>query len=112
MSEQVPTPQASPDITSDDKLFAALDYVFAPLVPIIVMLMEDKKNRPFIKAHNAQALVMGIIMIVVVPILATFTCGIGAIVWLIMLYWAYKAYQGQYVTIPVVTDFCKNQGWA
>ena len=112
MSEQVPTPQASPDITSDDKLFAALDYVFAPLVPIIVMLMEDKKNRPFIKAHNAQALVMGIIMIVVVPILASFTCGIGAIVWLIMLYWAYKAYQGQYVTIPVITDFCKNQGWA
>jgi len=112
VSEQVPTPQASPDVTSDDKLFAALDYVFAPLVPIIVMLMEDKKNRPFIKAHNAQALVMGIIMIVVVPILATFTCGIGAILWLIMLYWAYKAYQGQYVTIPVVTDFCKNQGWA
>jgi uncharacterized membrane protein len=112
MSEQVPTPQVSPDITSDDKLFAALDYVFAPLVPIIVMLMEDKKNRPFIKAHNAQALVMGIIMIVVVPILATFTCGIGVIAWVIMLYWAYKAYQGQYVTIPVITDFCKNQGWA
>jgi uncharacterized membrane protein len=112
MSEQVPTPQVSPDITSDDKLFAALDYVFAPLVPIIVMLMEDKKNRPFIKAHNAQALVMGVIMIVVVPILAAFTCGIGAILWFIMLYWAYKAYQGQYVTIPVVTDFCKNQGWA
>jgi uncharacterized membrane protein len=112
MSEQVPTPQASPDITSDDKLFAALAYVFAPIVPIILMLMEDKKNRPFIKAHNAQALVLGIIMIVVVPILAAFTCGIGAILWLIMLYWAYKAYQGQYVTIPVVTDFCKNQGWA
>jgi len=112
MSEQMPNPPAGPDITSDDKLLAALDYVFAPIVPIILMLMEDKKNRPFIKAHNAQALVMGVIMIVVVPILAAFTCGIGAILWLIMLYWAYKAYQGQYVTIPVVTDFCKNQGWA
>ena len=112
MSEQVPNPPAGADVTSDDKLWAALAYVFSPIVPIILLLMEDKKNRPFIKAHNAQALVMGIIMIVVVPILATFTCGIGAILWLIMLYWAYKAYQGQYVTIPVVTDFCKNQGWA
>ena len=112
MSEQMPNPQASPDITSDDKLWAALAYVFSPIVPIILMLMEDKKNRPFIKAHNAQALVLGVIMIVVVPILATFTCGIGAIVWLIMLYWAYKAYQGQNVAIPVVTDFCKKQGWA
>jgi uncharacterized membrane protein len=112
MSEQMPNPPAGADVTSDDKLWAALAYVFSPIVPIILLLMEDKKNRPFIKAHNAQALVMGIIMIVVVPILATFTCGIGAILWLIMLYWAYKAYQGQYVTIPVVTDFCKNQGWA
>ena len=111
MAEQVPNPVPS-DVTSDDKLWAALAYVFSPIVPIILMLMEDKKNRPFIKAHNAQALVLGVIMIIVVPILATFTCGIGAIVWFIMLFWAYKAYQGQYVTIPVVTDFCKNQGWA
>jgi uncharacterized membrane protein len=112
MSEQMPNPPAGADVTSDDKLWAALDYVFAPIVPIILMLMEDKKNRPFIKAHNAQALVMGVIMIVVVPILAAFTCGIGAILWLIMLYWAYKAYQGEYVTIPVITDFVKKQGWA
>ena len=111
MAEQMPNSTGS-DITSDDKLFAALAYVFSPIVPVILMLMEDKKNRPFIKAHNAQALVLGILMVVVVPILATVTCGIGAIVWLIMLYWAYKAYQGQYVTIPVITDFCKKQGWA
>jgi uncharacterized membrane protein len=111
MAEQMPNSTGS-DITSDDKLFAALAYVFSPIVPVILMLMEDKKNRPFIKAHNAQALVLGIIMIVVVPILAAFTCGIGAILWLIMLYWAYKAYQGQYITIPVITDFCKKQGWA
>ena len=111
MAEQIPN-QAGGDVTSDDKLWAALAYVFSPIVPIILMLMEDKKNRPFIKAHNAQALVLGILMVVVVPILATVTCGIGAIVWFIMLYWAYKAYQGQYVTIPIVTDFCKKQGWA
>ena len=111
MAEQMPSSTGS-DITSDDKLWAALAYVFSPIVPVILMLMEDKKNRPFIKAHNAQALVLGILMVVVVPILATVTCGIGAIVWFIMLYWAYKAYQGQYVTIPIVTDFCKKQGWA
>jgi uncharacterized membrane protein len=111
MSEQTPN-VAGGDVTSDDKLWAALAYVFAPIVPIILMLMEDKKNRPFIKAHNGQALVLGILIIVVVPILAAFTCGIGAILWFIMLYWAYQAYQGKYVTIPVVTDFCKKQGWA
>jgi uncharacterized membrane protein len=34
------------------------------------------------------------------------------IVWLVMVYWGYKAYQGEYVVIPVVTNFVKNQGWA
>jgi uncharacterized membrane protein len=102
----------SGEVTSDDKLWAALAYVFSPLVPIILMLMEDKKNRPYIRSHNAQALVMGIVMIIVVPVCATFTFGCGAIVWFIMAYWAYLAYQGKPVNIPVVTDFCKNQGWA
>jgi hypothetical protein len=31
---------------------------------------------------------------------------------LIQLYWAYQAYQGKIVTIPLLTDFIKNQGWA
>lgn len=44
----------SSEVTSDDKLWALLAYIFSPLVPIILMLMEDKKNRPFIKAHNAH----------------------------------------------------------
>ena len=100
------------EVTSDDKLMAALAYVFSPIVPVIFMLMEDKKNRPFIKAHNAQALVVGIIMIIVVPIIAAVTLGCGSILWLIMLWWGYKAYKGEYINIPVVTDFVKKQGWA
>jgi uncharacterized protein len=102
----------SPDVTQDDRLLAALAYVFSPIVPVILMFMEDKKNRPFIRAHNAQALAVGIVMIILVPILAAVTFGCGSLIWIIMLYWGYKAYQGQYVNIPVVTDFIKNQGWA
>jgi uncharacterized membrane protein len=94
------------EITSDDKLWAALTYVFAPLVPIILMLMEDKKNRPFIRAHNAQALILGIITIV--------TSGfcVGILVWFYQLYLAYQAYQGKTVEVPVITNLCKQQGWA
>jgi uncharacterized membrane protein len=98
-------------VTSDDKLWAALCYVFAPLVSIIMLLIEEKKNRPYIKYHAFQSLVIGIVMIILVPIIAAFTLGCGALVWLIMFYWAYKAYQGEPFTIPVVTDFIKNQGW-
>lgn len=94
------------DITQDDKLWAALAYVFSPLVPIILMFMEDKKNRPYIKINSMQALILGIITII--------TAGfcVGLLVWLYQLYCAYQAYQGQDIRIPVITDFIRNQGWA
>ena len=101
-------PSMSMDVTSDDKLWAALAYVFSPLVPIILVLWEDKKNRPFIKAHNMQALVTGIVFI----LFSSITVGCGSVVWLLMLWWAYKAYQGQMVEIPVISNLVKNQGWA
>jgi uncharacterized protein len=96
------------DITSDDKLWALLAYLLTPIVPIIIMLMEDKKSRPFIKAHNAQALVAGVVYI----ILASVSVGCLSILWFVFLYWGIKAYQGNYVEIPVISNWCKNQGWA
>lgn len=103
-----------PQVTSDDKLWAALAYVFTPLVPIILLLMEDKKNRPFIRAHNGQALAWGVVFYILVSILSAFLIGLclWPIGFLLQLYWAYKAYQGEYVNIPVITNFVKNQGWA
>lgn len=101
------------EVTSDDKLWAFLAYALSPLVPIILFLMEDKKNRPFIRAHNGQALVWGLINIVVGTILSAFLCGIPSLIlWAIGVYWGWQAYQGQMVTIPVITDFVKQQGWA
>jgi len=104
------------DVTSDDKLWALLAYVLSPVVPIIILLMEDKKNRPFIKAHNVQALVFGLAYIILGSIIAALTLGFGSclipLLWILSIYWGIQAYQGKYVTIPVLTDFCKKQGWA
>lgn len=104
------------DVTSDDKLWAALSYVFAPLVGIIALLMEDKKSRPFVKFHAVQSIVASIAFIVLAMIVSVVTLGIGGLCfplfWLVFLYWAYQAYQGQDVKIPMVSDFVRNQGWA
>ena len=99
------------ETTSDDKLWAALSYVFAPIVGIIVLLMEDKKARPFIKFHAVQSIAVSIVMFIVVPIIAIPTFGCGSILYFVMFWWAYKAYQGEMVEIPVVTNFIKGQGW-
>jgi len=98
--------------SDDDKMWALLAYVFSPLVPIIIFLLEDKKNRPFIKTHNAQALVWGLLSVLIGSVSAPL-CGIpGLAMWIVAIYWGWQAYQGQDVTIPVISDFVKGQGWA
>jgi len=98
----------NPEISSDDKLWAALCYIpyVNPIISIIVLLMEEKKNRQFIKYHAVQSLVLGIIAYLLTPV-----CGIGLLVAVYMLYLAYQAYQGKYENVPALTDFIKNQGW-
>jgi uncharacterized membrane protein len=93
------------DISDSDKLWALLSMVFAPLVGIIALLMEDKKNRPFIKYYAVQSIVLGVLTILLSGI-----C-IGVILWFYCIYIGVKAYGGEVVQIPVVTDFCKGQGW-
>ncbi|MFZ5878633.1 MAG: hypothetical protein ACOY0R_04635 [Chloroflexota bacterium] len=94
-------------LTSDDKLWAALGYVF-PIIAVIVLFMEDKKARPYIKFNAVQS----IVATVALTIIATVTLGCGSILFFVMLWWAYQAYQGQDVKIPMISDFIKNQGWA
>ena len=100
-------------VTDDDKLWALLSWIFTPLVPIIVLLMDDKKSRAFIKYNAMQALALGVVTYVInivlsAVIIGCFT-GIATLIYFIIL--AVQSYQGKWVNIPVVTDFCINQGW-
>lgn len=104
----------SSDITSDDKLWAAIGYPI-PILPIVALLMEEKKARPFIKYHAVQALAFNLVLFVVIFVLSLVTLGFGAccapLLWLAVLWPAYESYQGKYMELPVITDFLKNQGW-
>jgi len=107
---------AGEGVTDDDKLWALLAYALTPIVPIILLLWEEKKDRPYIRAHNAQALAWGLVNVVIGTILSTvlfFCLGLPSIaIWLVGVYWGWQAYQGKMVTIPLITDFVKGQGWA
>jgi uncharacterized protein len=105
-------PGAESEVTSDDRLWGALSY-FA-LIAIIMLLMEEKKNRPFIKFHAVQALALSVVIAI-----ATFLVGLIPVVgwcvapflWLVLLWPAIGAFGGKYTEIPVITNFIKNQGW-
>ncbi|MCI0520810.1 MAG: hypothetical protein L0Z70_11235 [Chloroflexi bacterium] len=109
MSEQ----PMSPEVTSDDKIWSALGYPI-PIIALIVLLMEDKRSRPFIKFHAVQSLALNIALWILIFIL-TITV-VGAIcapfLWFVTLWPAWDSYKGNYTNIPVVTNFIKNQGWA
>lgn len=111
MEERIPS---SSDITQDDKLWAILSWILW-IPAIIALLMEDKKNRPFIKYNAVMALAVGIVLSVLIGIISAVTCGIGAITalaWIYPIYLGIKAYQGNWVTVPWLTDFVKTRGWA
>ena len=95
------------DITQDDKLWALLSWLLWP-VAIVVLFMDDKKNRPFIK-YNA---VLSLAFAVVLYVLGTITVGcllvVGGIYAIVL---AVQAFQGKWVTVPVLTDFIKKQHW-
>ncbi|MFP4343762.1 MAG: DUF4870 domain-containing protein [Anaerolineales bacterium] len=103
----------TPEVTDDDRLWALLSWLLAPLVPVIVLLMEDKKNRPFIKYNAIQALILSLAGYVISGILSAVVigCFTGVLVLVYMVVLAFQAYQGKWVTVPVITDFAKNQGW-
>ena len=104
-----------PQVSSDDKLWAALGYPI-PLIALIVLLMEEKKNVPFLRFHAVQSIAFNIAIWVLIVILVFVTFGLGSIcaplVWLVTLWPAYDSFQGNYTEIPVLTNFLKNQGWA
>jgi uncharacterized membrane protein len=100
------------DINDQDKLMAALSYPIG-IVAIVILLVQDMKNRPFQKYHAVQALAVNVILIVLSIVLGwtvVLAC-LPLLLWLVTLYWAYKAYQGEYFEIPGLTSFLRGQGW-
>jgi uncharacterized membrane protein len=114
------------DITENDRLMALLAYIIGVIVPIIILVSEEMKNRPFQRYHAIQSLglwvaglIYSVVACIVYFVLTTITLGIlGVCLWIIFLLpiipvilYGIKAYQGEWVVIPVVTDFMKGQGW-
>ena len=122
--------------TPDDRLIALLSYasqVIVPLVmPIIVLISESSKHRPFQRYHAVQSLALaalfgagslmlgvGSMILWVVPIIGWLVSPLMAclipIVWamgvIAMLYYGYQAYQGRRFAIPGLTSFLRDQGW-
>jgi len=99
------------DITQDDKLWAMLAYapVIGFWVALYALLVEDKKSRPYIK-YNA-VLAMALYVVLAISSLVLIGICVASVIWIYQIYLMVQANKGEIITIPVLTDFCKNQGW-
>ncbi|MBN2386924.1 MAG: hypothetical protein JXB85_07880 [Anaerolineales bacterium] len=98
----------NPELTQDDKLWALLCWLFWP-VGVIMLLMEDKKTRPFIKYNAVLSLALWVVITIVGAITVGCLYAVGLIYAIVL---AVQSFQGNWVTVPVLTDFVKKQGWA
>jgi uncharacterized membrane protein len=136
-TEEVPETAAMPagawpakDVTDNDRLMAGLAYasqVVIPLVvPAIMLLAEESKERPFQRYHAIQSLGFLVAAVIYGVLAGIIFCGLLAIIdpclgcvlwWLFLLpvipalYYAYQAYQGLYFKIPLLTDFLVENKW-
>ncbi len=100
--------QTADEITQDDKLWSLLSWIIWPL-GIVALLMEDKKNRPFVKHNAVQSVALGAVAWGS-SVIGIGLC-VGPLAFIYAIFLGIKANGGEWVTVPVITDFCKNQGW-
>ena len=96
--------------SSDDRIWALLAYIFAPWVSLFMLVfMKNQQTSPFLKYHSTQALVWGFSWIILSAL------GIGIclfpFVLIYSIYLGFKAYHGELIQIPFISNFIHNQGW-
>jgi len=122
---------APSDVTSDDRLLSALMWLSLvllqlPLLSGILLLIEPNRSRPFQRYHAIHSLIFWAAMLIyeglamiAFTILTAISLGcFGICGWLIFfvphllgLYYALKAFNGEEMEIPFITQFARNQGW-
>jgi uncharacterized membrane protein len=103
----------APSGDSNQKLMGLLAYLLAPIVGIIILVSDNMKSDPVLRKHAVQSIAYAVVEIVLAIILSI-TVILACVAWLPyvpLIIWGIQAYQGKDVNIPVVTDFCKKQGW-
>jgi uncharacterized membrane protein len=113
--EDLEAMENQPETTSDDRLWAALGYPI-PIIALILLFMEEKKDIHFLRFHAVQSIALNIAVWVIIVVLVSITFGIAGfcapLFWFVNLWPAYDAFKGNYTEIPVITKFLKSQGWA
>ena len=117
-AQYVPPTQSysDPNVTADDKTWGGLSYI--PIVGLVVLFLQDKASRPFIKKHAVQSVALFAVVFLAtlvvgwIPIIGwifSFIAWLGLGIYMLMN--LIKALNGKDLDVPVITEFIRKQGW-
>jgi len=116
------------EASDDDRLMALLAYasqlIIPFIVPIILLISETSKKRPFQRYHAVHSLAVSVVAWILQAVLGimvamlSWTCIcpvllglVMLIIWLMPLYYGILAFQGKRFRIPALSQFLEDQGW-
>jgi len=116
------------EVTEQDKLMAFLSYVIGFLVPGLVLLSVDMRERHYQRKHATQSLALwsaSIVFYAVLAMVGFILMQIPCLGWLLacislplyllppilIFYYALLASQGREFEIPFLSDALRQQGW-
>jgi len=101
--------QSESEITPNDRTWAALSWLpitpLWPILAVVALVLDDTKDRPFVRYNALLSIATGVALI---P-LTCVTLGLGALLYFVFFYWAYVAYKGETVNVPLVSDWVRKQ---
>ncbi len=126
-AENMSPPAPAPEVSQEDRAWAMVSYLAPFMVPLLVLLVEPNRYRKFQRYHAIQALALFVASVLYEVILISvlgvlFSSGILACVGILMMplmalpvllfvWYAVLAYNGRWFSIPVLTDFLRQQKW-
>ncbi len=91
------------ELTTDDRGWAALCWLqivgLWPWVSLLLLIAPQTKDRPFVRYNAILSLVTAVALVPVTCV----TLGLGALAYLLFFLWAYQAYRGEWVNVPVIS---------
>ncbi len=103
------------ELTKDEKTMAMLVWLLAiptAFVGPLVLYLVKKEESKFVAFHALQSLWFSVVAWVIVMILASVTCGVGAVLVIapviVDIVWLIKANNGEWAELPVVGKWARK----
>jgi uncharacterized membrane protein len=120
---------AGPGLTDNEKALAGLSYVsqllLPAVMPVVLLLSDESKRSDYVRYHAVQSLgllvaavLYELAALIVVLIFAGIAPCLLALLWVLffvpavpIIYYGLKAFGGEMVGIPYLTDLLRKNGW-